>query len=511
MKSNDRIILNTIVLYTRLAISLVISLFTSRWVLLALGEEDFGIYNLVAGIMSLLMFLNMSMAHSTQRFLSSALGKNQDTEIKDTIYYSYLLHFIIGFGVVVLIETIGLYFLENILNVASNKINDAVFCLHCLSIGTFVTIITVPYSALLIAHENIVLVAITNLLTSFLRFFCALWLLYYCGNRLRLYVVITVILNIVIFVIYRIYCKRKYVETRVRIHRIEDKPLMKRYILFTWWNIIGSFSSLMKTQGIAMLLNTFHGVLINDSYGIATQVKGQLSNFSSSIVTATRPQIIKNEHIGNRNKSLALSATTSKVTFLLLSIISIPLFFEMPYVLKLWLKEVPIYAVDFTRITLIISLIFQFTLGISIPIDAVGKVKGVQLTTSAMHCLTIPIGYIMTIAGYSPTAVMIMVAIEELLSLLIWLIFSHRITGLSIYAYCKNTLFPSIGLVLFVSSIAYIYTNVLADGIGRLSLSFLTSLFLICLLGYYLVLTKIERNTLTHFVQKFINKFKKDI
>lgn len=509
MQHNSKIVLNTSVMYIRLGITMLISLITSRWVLLALGEEDFGIYNLVAGLLALLMFLNMSLAATTQRFLSYALGANNISELKETFYYSCVVHLVVGCALVVLIESIGSLLLMYVLSVPDGKLGLAFFCLHCLTISTFFTIISVPYNAALLSHENIVYVVFVNIVFVVLRLFGAAYLLSYAGSRLRLYAVIMAAIHIINTILYRAYCKRHYEETRWNFHKISDSRLLNDYIHFAGWNIIGSFSSLIRTQGIALLLNSFYGVIINASYGIATQVKGQLANFSSAITTATRPQIVKSERANNRNRSLALSYITCKSTFLLLATFAVPLLIEMPYILSIWLKNVPTYAVNFTRIIIVISLFFQFTFGVSLPLEAVGKIKWVQILTSILHCSTIPIGYVMIRLGATPTVVMLMTLLEEILSLSVWIYYSHRETGMSIGYFVGQVLSPSLLTVIG----AFIIASVPHLFIEQSWLSLLTviiiSFTLIPIIGYFYVLSKFEREKINTVIVRFLTKIKK--
>lgn len=350
MKANNRMFLNTIILYGRLAVTMVVTLLSSRWVLMALGKEDFGIYNLVAGLLSMLMFLNLTMATATQRFLSFALGKGEQKAIEETFYYSCILHLVIGLIIVVAIEIIGQILLYTVLQIPEGKMYLAIFCLHTLSVSTFATVISVPYNAVLISHENIFFVAFIEIVSAVLKLLSAIVLLNYAGERLKLYAIFMTTIPILQVLTYRTYCYKHYAETRFRIHKVSDKNLFRQLISYAGWNLIGSISSLLRTQGVSMLLNAFYGVVMNAAYGIASQVKGQLNNFSTSIVTATRPQIVKSEGQGNRQRALALSATTSKIAFLLLSMLSVPLIIEMPYILQLWLKNVPEYTVSFTRL-----------------------------------------------------------------------------------------------------------------------------------------------------------------
>ncbi len=506
MRANNRMVINTIILYGRLAVTMVVTLLSSRWVLMALGKEDFGIYNLVAGLLSMLMFLNLTMATATQRFLSFALGKGKQKEIEETFYYSCILHLITGFIIVVAIEVIGQVLLYTVLQIPEGKMYLAIFCLHTLSVSTFATVISVPYNAVLISHENIIFVAFVEIVSALLKLLLAIVLLDYAGERLKLYAISMTIIPILQVLTYRTYCYRHYTETRFRIHKISDKNLFRQMISYAGWNLIGSISSLLRTQGVSMLLNAFYGVMMNAAYGIASQVKGQLNNFSTSIVTATRPQIVKSEGQGNRQRVLTLSATTSKIAFLLLSMLSIPLMVEMPYILQLWLKNVPEYTVSFTRLIILINLVFQFSIGISIPIESVGKIRLLQIWVGGLHFIVLPIGYVMLKLSFSPDSIFVMIVCEEVIGIALRLFISQKVTGLNAKQFVKETIFPSILTTALLYFLSVSINRFMTEGFMRLVLTCCLSFLYMIIIGYNFTLTKFEQVHIRELANKILRK-----
>ena len=506
MKANNKMALNTIILYGRLAVTMVVTLLSSRWVLMALGKEDFGIYNLVAGLLSMLMFLNLTMATATQRFLSFALGKGEQKAIEETFYYSCILHLVIGLIIVVAIEIIGQILLYTVLQIPEGKMYLAIFCLHTLSVSTFATVISVPYNAVLISHENIFFVAFIEIVSAVLKLLSAIVLLNYAGERLKLYAIFMTTIPILQVLTYRTYCYKHYAETRFRIHKVSDKNLFRQLISYAGWNLIGSISSLLRTQGVSMLLNAFYGVVMNAAYGIASQVKGQLNNFSTSIVTATRPQIVKSEGQGNRQRALTLSATTSKIAFLLLSMLSVPLIIEMPYILQLWLKNVPEYTVSFTRLIILINLAFQFSIGISIPIESVGKIRLLQIWVGGLHFIVLPIGYVMLKLGFPPDSIFIMIICEEIIGIALRLFISQKVTGLNAKQFVKDTIFPSILTTTLLYILSAILNQFMPEGFMRLVLTCCLSFLYMIIVGYNFTLTKFEQTHIKDMTGKIIGK-----
>lgn len=505
MKSSSRMIMNSGIMYARVLITSIISLLSSRWVLLALGKEDFGIYSLVAGLLIMLSFLNVTMASSTQRFLSYAIGQGDKDNLRETFYFSCILHLCVGIVVLLIIEILGVLSLNTFLQVPEGKLDLAMYVLHSLSISTFFSIISVPYNATLITHENMLFVAIVQIIESVLKLVTAISL-QYSEERLKFYAMCMTAIPILSALIYRWYCHRNYEETHIIFHKKIDKQLFKQFTSYTGWNLIGGLSSLTRTQGVVMLLNSFFGVIVNAAYGIATQVNGQVKFFSATIVTAMRPQIIKSEGMGDRARMHALSATTCKSTFLMLSIIVIPLIVEMQYVLQIWLKNVPEYTVTFTRIILIVNLIAQLSTGISIGVHSVGKIKSLQLSVSMLQFLVIPLGYLFLRLGFSPYYVLYVVIVEEIIGLIVLLCVSHKVTGLNIQNFLIKCVCPCILTALLVYCSCFSLTIILPTGIIRVIASILVSITITVMLSFTFVMNINEKTVIFEFIKKMKKK-----
>lgn len=506
MKASSRIVVNTGITYGKMAITMIVALLSSRWVLIALGKEDFGIYQLVAGMINMLMFLNLTMSTASQRFLSFALGKKNDVELKDTFYFTCVLHFIIGILIFLFIEIIGVYCLNNILSIPNGKIDSATFILHCLAVSTFITVISVPYQAEMYAHENMLLLAVTHIAESLLKLFAAILLLMYSGPRLKIYALCMMLIPIISTTIYRLYCRKNYPETKFKIHKINNFDLFRQMSTYAGWNLIGSISSLFRTQGVSMMLNIFFGVVINAAYGIAQQVNAQLRSFSAAIVTAARPQIVKSEGCGDRKRMLDLSSTTCKMAFLLLSFFAIPIIVETPYILSLWLKDVPEYTVSFTRLVIILSLLFQFAVCLGIPIESVGNIKNLQIFVGGLHFLILPIGYIMLRLGCEPHHIFLAIICEDIIGLIIRLFICRKETGLIISKYLKEVLFPVWLVFLFSFLLSISVNSTMNESIFRLLAVCITSSLSLSVTAILFVVNSHEKEILRNVFSKFVKK-----
>ncbi len=506
MIASNRLMFNTMVMYAKYAITIAVSLFSSRWVLLALGEEDFGIFSLVAGLLAMLQFLNVTMASSTQRFMSYAAGTKDMKLMKVTFYNSLLIHFIIGIVILALFETVGMLLLHHVLSIPLGKMHLAEFVLHCMSVGTFVTIVCVPFYAALLTHENILFFSIVQVTESILHVTLAYWLLYIASDRLKIYAVATMLLSIMVSSAYVVYVRRNYAESRVGLRGFGDRRQLKEFLAYSSWNLIGGISSVLRTQGVAMLLNSFFGVIINAAWGIAYRINGQLRFFSSAIVTAARPQIVKSEGSGNRQRMLALSMTTCKITFLLLSLISVPLILEMPYILEIWLKEVPGYTVLFSRFIVLLSLIFQLSIGVGISIESVGNIKMVQLIVGGLHFIVLPVGYVLLKMGCQPYAVCIVMVAEESLAFCFRLLIARRVSGLPVSHFVLKVVIPSVSTVAMVFGICLYVKSLMETGFLRLVLICIISSLLISLLTYRFLLFDNERAKVKAFCNSALGK-----
>ena len=508
MNANSKMIVNTGIMYTRVVLTMGVTLLSSRWVLMALGEEDYGIYILVAGVLAMLSFLNVTMASSTQRFLSYSLGKGDEKELNSVFNLSCRLHLIIGLLVLVLFEVVGSFLLDRILQIPIGKESDAIFVLHSLSISMFIAVVTVPYNASLIAHENMLFVAVVQISEALQKLVVAYILLYYSGVRIRLYAVCMMIIPVISNTIYIIYCNKKYAETKISLKSTMRSDILKDFASYTSWNLIGGISHLFKVQGIAMLLNTFMGVVINAAFGIASQINSQLQFFSSTIVTATKPQIVKSEGMGNRTRMLQVSVTTCKLTFLMLAVLVAPFITECDYILNIWLKEVPNYTVQFAQLFLVTSLIRQLYTGVSIGIESVGSIKYLQIFVGGLHFLVLPVGYILLKLDQGTFSIFYMLICEETLCLIITILISKCVTGLDSVKFVKKCICPCIFTFLVILTFCLVIRNFFVNPLLRVIFECGISIVVMVILSYLIVLNNKEKSLVNRYVSRFVNLLK---
>lgn len=378
-------------LYIRMFLTMIVGLYTSRVVLATLGVEDYGIYGVVGGVVAMMGFLNASMSGATSRFLTFELGRGDQKRLADTFSSALIVHIGIAIVVFILAETVGLWFLCNKLVIPEGRMTAAHWVYQCSILSAMLGITQAPYNASIIAHEKMDVYAYVEILNVVLKLLIVYLLVIGNFDKLKLYAVLMLAVSIVILSIYRIYCIRKFEETHF--HWIWKKDILQALLSFSGWDVYGNASTLARTQGVNMLLNMFFGTVANAAAGVATMVQSILMQFSSNVVTAVRPQIIKSYSTGDIPRMKFLLLNSSRYIYLLLLLISLPILIETDFLLKLWLKIVPEYSIWFTRYLLLFNFFATISFVFAIGIHATGKVKRISLINGTLYLSVIPFTY----------------------------------------------------------------------------------------------------------------------
>lgn len=384
--NNKRIARNTIFLYTRMLLSLGVSLYTSRVVLNVLGVNDYGVYSLVAGIVSMFTFLNAAMSGATSRFITYEMGKGNAMNLRATFSSAFIIHCIIALTIVLLSETFGLWFLNHKLVIPEGRMFAANVVFQCSIISIFFTITQVPYSADIIAHEKMDIYAYVELLHVGLKLAIVFILMALSSDKLILYAIMTVGVTVLINLIYRVYCLAHYKESHLQ--WVWDKQLLKPMLSFSGWNMLAELGYSFRVQGSNMVLNMFFGAVVNAAGGIASTVQGILLGLIANIVMAVRPQIIKSYGAENFQRMNRLMTSSVRLNLLLVAILTVPMYVSAPYVLHLWLGEVPQYCVPFCRMLLFAIFITSVSQIVTIGIHAVGDLKASSIVRNIIYLST---------------------------------------------------------------------------------------------------------------------------
>ena len=411
--NSRRIARNTVFLYFRMLLTMAITLYTSRVVLAVLGIEDFGIYDVVSSVVTMFAFLNSSMVTSTQRYITVAIGKEDGEEASKVFSNAVRIHLLIGLAVILLCETVGLWFLEHKLVIPAERMPAARWVFQLSLLSFFINVTQVPYNAVIIAHEKMDVFAYISILDVLLKLGIVLLLKIVPIDKLVAYAILTFIVTQIIRSLYRIYCRHHFEECGRRVFSRDG--LYKGMLKFAGWNLFGSLAWMMRDQGINILLNVFFGPVVNAARGTATKVSSAVQGFVSNFSTAINPQITKNYAQGRLDKMEELACRGARFSFLILFVIALPLMMTMDTVLGWWLVEVPDNTGIFLQFILLDSLINAvFSNPLITSLMATGNIRNYQITVSAIMLLVVPAGYFLLKGGmpaYSVFALLCLVSI----------------------------------------------------------------------------------------------------
>ncbi|EGK02957.1 MULTISPECIES: lipopolysaccharide biosynthesis protein [Dysgonomonas] len=497
----QKVVFNTTILYGKMFVTAGITFYTTRVVLDILGDIDYGIYTLIAGVIAMLSFLNAAMTVSTQRYLSYHQGTNNLLMQKKVFSNSWILHIVIGLIIVLLLEIICPFLFDSVLNIPSQRLDVAKIIYHMMVISVFFTIISVPFTASLNAHENMLWIAVVNIIEVLLKLGVAVSLIFISdSDKLVIFGVLTAFISLISFLIYSFYCLKKYDECDIR-HYCYDKPLMKELTGYAGWNLFGVLCGMGRNQGLAVLLNLFFGTVINAAYGIANQLAGQINFFSATMLRAINPQIMKSEGQNDRKRMLKLSMSACKYGFFLLAILAIPAIFEMPAILGIWLKKVPDHTVAFCSLMLIGTLVKQWTIGLQSAAQATGKIRVYQAVVGSLLLLNLPIAYILLKLDYPPYFVLISFICVESIACFFRIFFLEKLAGLSIKEFVAKVFLKTM-LPAFSSLVVCFFITEYVHWDFRFLLTFSLSCFIFIITIYIAGLEDEEKIALNGLLKK---------
>lgn len=469
-----------------MGITMFVSLYTSRIVLNTLGLEDYGINNVVGGIVTMATFVTGSLASASQRFITFELGMNNFVRLKKVFATSVFIHYAIAIIIAVICETAGVWFLNHKLNIPLARMDAANWVLQCSILSFAVNIISVPYNALIISHEKMNVYAYISIIEVMLKLIVVFLLVMIPFDKLKVYAVLWLLVAVIIRLIYSLYCRRKFKESRVSISY--DHAILKEMSAFAGYNFIEISANMINKQGANFMLNIFFSPVVNAARGLSMQINSIIDGFVSSFTTAMNPQITKSYASGNKEYMLQLMEKGSKYSFLLFLAISVPVMTETEGILKLWLKLVPDYAVIFVRLVFINSLIELMTRTFYVVISATGKIKQYQITIGIFKLFNLPLCYILLeFFSCPPECVYVVSILFTFIIMFMKLFFMRRLIDYSVGMYIKNVIVKciTVGIISLLVPL-FVFKNWSMGALGIFSaccLSFLYGLAIIYLFG----------------------------
>lgn len=462
-ENSKRIAKNTLLLYVRMLFLMMISLYTSRVILNALGVEDYGIYNVVGGVVTMFSVLSGSLSAAISRFITFELGTGNTGRLKDIFSSSVTIQVGIAFIIIILAETVGLWFLNTKMVIPENRIVAANWCFQFSIITFAVNLITVPFNASIIAHEKMSAFAYISIIEGLGKLLIAWCIVINPIDRLIFFAAMVAILAWSICFIYASYCKRHFPECTY--HFIYDLDLLKQMFGFAGWNFIGSSAVILRDQGGNLILNLFFGPSVNASRGIAVKVSSVLQSFISNFMTAMNPQITKSYAAGDNVYMMKLIFIGARFSFYLMLLLSLPILLNTHYVLELWLKQVPDYSVLFVQLILILSLHETLANPLITAMLATGDIKMYQIIAGGLNSLNLPISYFFLYLGYPPESVFVVAIIMAVFVQIARLFLLRRMIKLNVIEYLKRVYFNIIVVTIISLLLPFFIGYILEDGI----------------------------------------------
>lgn len=502
-ENNKRIAKNTIMLYLRMFLTMVVGLYTSRVVLQTLGVEDYGIYGVVGGIVAMMGFLNASMSGATSRFLTFELGKGDKERLEKTFSSALIVHIFIAAIVFIVAETVGLWFLSNKLVIPEGRMMAAHWVYQLSILSSMLTITQVPYNSSIISHEKMDVYAYVEILNVTLKLLIVYLLVIGNFDKLILYAILMFAVSVIIMMVYRVYCLRRFEECKFR--WIWDKEYIKPLISFSGWNLYGNLGGVMGQQGSNLVINSFFGVVMNAAAGVALTVSGIVTQFASNAMTAFRPPITKLYAQGKVIEMQSLTLLALKAIMILYTIVAIPVFVECDNLLGLWLVEVPNLASTFCRIILI-SIFFETIRYIIImDIHASGNVKWVSAFSGTLLCCSPVIIYLAyRLDAPVQSAFIVLVITNAILSMINILILKRYVPQVEAYKYFV-TILKIVVSAFIVLLVTEYFTSFFKESFFRLLSTGLFSLILQTFIFFFFCLTVSQRHTMLFFIKSKIH------
>jgi O-antigen/teichoic acid export membrane protein len=474
--------------------SMGVSLFTYRIVLQNLGVDNYGIYTVVGGFVTLFAFFNGPLNAAALRFFAFEIGKGRSDNLKTVFRSALFTHLFYGVVAVVLLEVLGLWLFKNKLVIPPERMSAAVWLFHFSVVGVFVTIVQTPLTALIIATERMKVYAYLGIVDVVVKLGVAMAVVFTKGDKLVLYAFLLMLSTIGIFLIYHFYCSRN-IKDGYSFRPVVNWKLQREMMGFVGWSLVGNVAWILKTQGISILLNIFFGIAVNAAFGIANMISTAFNQFSQKFSTAIKPQIIKRYASNNIGEMTSLIARGAKFSFFLLFLITLPVLLQTEYLLNIWLTEIPKHSVIFTKLLIINSLINSFTNVFDIVISATGKIMEYHLVISGMLLFYVPVSYLFLKSGYQPVVVFyVSILFYSVAALLKIIIVKIKIPQFSAW----NFVFSVLGVSVIVAALSFIPPLVIKRYLTETWVSFFI-VSIVCLMSTFLCvmfvgLTKQEKN-----------------
>lgn len=503
MSTVDRVIKNTGYLYIKMAITIFVSLYSTRLILGSLGASDFGIFNIVGGAIAMLGFLNSTMANATQRFMSFAEGEGNLENKRKIFNLSLALHLLIAILTILLLLGAMFPLFNGVFNIDEGRVPAAKVVYVCLIMSTVLTVINVPYDAVLNAHENMLYYSIIGVFEAVLKLTIAFICVTTNEDKLIVYSVLMACVPLITLSIMKVYCHKHYEECVISLKKYWDWNIVKQVFSFSGWNFLTAISSLLSAQGIGIVLNHFFGTVLNAAQGIAQQVNGALSNFSGNMMKALNPVIVKNAGAKNVEAMNYATLAGCKFSALLTMFFALPVLLEAPYILQIWLNDVPDWASLYCILQLVQTIIIQTANSAATAIYAQGDIKGYALFKSIMNVMPILLVWFAFTLGGGPIWLYVpMIVVWAIGGNVVILVYAKKKCDLSVSVYLKNVMLPLLGTAFMMLLFGMISAFLFENGPIKLIITCVLTTMAMILSMFLFSITKEEKMQLYQIISK---------
>lgn len=505
--NNKRIAKNTLLLYFRMIFIMLVSLYTSRVILNALGVEDFGIYNVVGGVVAMFTVLSGSLSAAISRFITYELGKGDKGKLNKIFSASVTIQLLLSLIIVVLIESVGVWFLNAKMTIPESRMMAANWVLQ-FSIVTFViNLVSVPYNAAIIAHERMSAFAYISILEAVCKLSIAFLIMISPIDRLIFYAIFMCIVSIIIRLTYGHYCKKHFEECTYHFHW--DKEILKKMFGFAGWNFIGASSAVLRDQGGNIVINLFFGSSVNAARGIAIQVNNAITGFVQNFMTALNPQITKSYASGNKEYMMTLIFQGARLSFYMLLLLSLPVLVNTHYILVIWLKIVPDHAVLFVQLILIFAMSESISNPLITAMLATGKIRNYQIVVGGMQMMNLPISYVCLRLGCMPESVLIVAIVISQCCLAARLYMLRGLIGLSSIKYLKTVYLNVLSVAVLSAIIPYLVSYNMKESFATFVIVTLIAVLSTASIEFFIGCNAKERYFVKRKLYAIKNKLKK--
>lgn len=505
INNSKRIAKNTLLLYLRMFFTMAVSLYTSRVILDVLGVEDFGVYNVIGGVVAMFTILSGSLSAAVSRFLTFELGKGNQLQLTKIFSTSVFIHVVLAIVILVSAEIAGLWFINNKMTIDPSRIEAAQYVLHFSICAFTINLLSVPYNALIIAHERMNVFAVISTIEAVLKL-CAVFVLSsVIFDKLVLHSILLMLVAVIVCISYVFYCLSTFKESELRL--VFEKELVRTVGGFAAWNFLGSATGVLRSHGINILINIFCGPVVNAARGISFQVNNAVTQFATNFMKAINPQITKSYASRNYDYLQVLISQGARLSYYMLLFVSLPIIVETKLILALWLKEVPEHTILFVRLILLFSLIESLSGTMITAMLATGRIKKYQIVISIISFMNVPTAYLVLKLGAQPEMTVVVMIFYSVCMLIARVILLNEMIQLS----AKKFLLGIVGRVLIVSVIAFCITYSIAslfeESLLRVLITAIISSLTILTVALFLGCTNKERIFLKTKVQSFVRKY----